>query len=192
MDVFDFVVLVGFLAFSMWTVFVLVARQTTDKLWTGTNGPYIGDQMQYLGWIRDSAQHLLIGDPFRTTESPHDFLHPGLAISGILVRLGVSAWLAYLIWVPIAAVAFFVATRAYVRGLLTGLARRRCALVLALFYISPVAELADRFHWSQQLWVQSFALEMWPGTYLWGYPFSAIAGRADGRDPDRLRTRPSR
>ncbi len=69
-DAFDLVVLAAFLALSMWTVGLLVAQQTPQQSWTGTNGPYLGDQMQYLGWIRDSAQHVLIGNPFRTTEPP--------------------------------------------------------------------------------------------------------------------------
>ena len=173
-DAFDLMVLVVFLALSMWTVAVLVAQETPQQLWTGTNGRYLDDQMQYLGWIRDSAEHFLIGNPFQTTESPRDFLNPGLAISGVLVRLGVGAWLSYLMWVPVAAVGLFVAARAYVRRLVARTAKRRCALVLALLYVSPVAALAARIHWNQLLYFQSFALEMWPGQYLWGYPFTAI------------------
>jgi hypothetical protein len=175
MDAFDLVTLAAFLGVSMWTVGVLESQQTGLQSWTGTNGLYLGDQMQYLGWIRDSAQHVLIGDPFRTTGSAHDFLEPGLLISGVLVRLGVSAWLSYLMWVPIAAVALFVAARTYVRRLVTGKAARRCALILALFYISPVAELAELTHWNQGIFVLSFAREMWPVFYLWGYPLTAIA-----------------
>ena len=173
MDAFDFVTLAAFLVLSMWTVGVLQVQQR-GLHWTGTNGLYLGDQVQYLGWIRDSAQHVLIGDPFRTGGSQHDYLQPGLVISGLLVRLGVSVWLSYLMWVPVAAIALFVAARMYVRRLIPGRAARRCALILALFYISPVAELAQRTHWNQGVFVRSMALEMWPGNYLWGYPFTAI------------------
>jgi hypothetical protein len=175
MDAFDLVTLAAFLALSLWTVGVLATQQRGVRSWTGTNGLYLGDQMQYLGWIRDSAQHVLIGDPYKTNKSPHDFLEPGLVISGSLVRLGVSAWLSYLMWVPIAAVALFVAARAYVRSLIAGKAARRFALILALFYISPLAELAGLTHWNQGIFVRSMALEMWPGFYLWGYPLTAIA-----------------
>jgi len=175
MDAFDLVTLAAFLALSMWTVGVLATQRRGLQSWTGTNGLYLGDQMQYLGWIRDSAQHVLIGDPYQTNESPHDFLEPGLVISGFLVRLGVSVWLSYLMWVPIAASVLFVAARAYVRRLISGKAARRCALILALFYISPVAELAELTHWNQGIFVRSMALEMWPGFYLWGYPLTAIA-----------------
>ncbi len=166
--------LLAFLVLSMWTAVVLAVERTPQEIWTGTNGPYIGDQMQYLGWIRDSARHVLIGNPFSTTESPHDYLNPGLAISGALVRLGVAAWLSYLMWTPVAAVGLFVVARVYVRRLITGTAKRRFALVLALFYISPVAELAQLFHWNRQIFVESMSLEMWPGSYLWGYPLTAI------------------
>jgi hypothetical protein len=158
----------------MWTVIVMVSKQTPQQLWTGTNGPYLGDQMQYLGWIRSSAQHVLIGNPYQIAASQNDYLQPGLALSGVLARLGVSAWLAYLLWTPVAALVLFVAARVYVRRLITGTAPRRCALIIALFYISPIAGLADVFHWNQLLFVQSFSSEMWPGTYLWGYPFTAI------------------
>src|SRR5580704_172973 len=174
MDAFDLVTLAAFLALSMWTVGVLESQQTRLQLWTGTNGLYLGDQMQYLGWISDSAKHVLIGNPYRTTQSPHDYLEPGLAISGALVRLGVSVWLSYIMWVPVAAVTLFVAARAYVRRLVTGTAARRCALILALFYISPLAEFAERTHWNHVVFIRSMSLEMWPGFYLWGYPFTAI------------------
>ena len=173
MDAFDFVTLAAFLALSMWTVGVLELQQR-GLHWTGTNGLYLADQMQYLGWIRDSPRHVLIGDPYRTGGSQHDYLQPGLAISGVLVRLGVGVWLSYLMWVPVAALALFVAARMYVRRLIAGKAARRCALILALFYISPVAELAQRTRWNQGIFVRSMSLEMWPGFYLWGYPFTAI------------------
>jgi hypothetical protein len=173
-DAFDLAVLVTFLGLSMWTAAVLVAQQTPQQIWTGTNGPYIGDQMQYLGWIRDSAKHVFIDNPFDTKEGSYDYLNPGLAISGLLVRLGAAAWISYLMWTPLAAVGLFVATRAYVRRLVTGTAKRRSALILALFYISPVAELARLLHWNQLIFVGSLSLEMWPGLYLWGYPLTAI------------------
>jgi hypothetical protein len=173
MDAFDWVILTAFLVLSLWTVGVLEAQQR-GLHWTGTSGLYLGDQMQYLGWIRDSARHVLIGDPYRVGGSQHDYFQPGLAISGVLFRMGIAVWLSYLLWVPFAALALFVAARMYVRRLISGKAARRCALILALFYISPVAELAQRTHWNQGIFVRSMSLEMWPGFYLWGYPFTAI------------------
>ena len=103
--------------------------------------------MQYLGWIEDSAQHVLISNPFISSPSVASFLQPGIAISGGLVRLGLSPSAAYLAWKPIAVLLLFIAVRGYVRHLCTGTAARRVALVIALFYISPLAELSERFHW---------------------------------------------
>ncbi len=131
--------------------------------------------MQYVGWIRDSAQHVLIGNPFQTSGGSANYFQPGLVISGLITRLGVAAWLSYLLWTPIAAIALFLAARAYVRRLLPGTASRRCALILSLFYISPLAELATLSHWNQTLFFESYGREMWPGFYLWGYPFTALA-----------------
>jgi hypothetical protein len=175
LDVFDVGVLVSFLALSSWIVVVLLHRKGPLEVWTGTNGLYIGDQMQFLGWIRDSAAHVLVGNPFDTIDSPHDYLNPGLVISGMLTRLGVGAWLSYLLWIPVAAVALFFATRALVHRLVAGKAKRRCALVLALFYFSATAWLAVLLHSNLQFFLRSYALEMWPGMYLWGYPFTALA-----------------
>jgi hypothetical protein len=177
-DWFDVVTLAALAALSMWMVALLVRRgHQLGLIWTGTDGPYITDQMQYLGWIRDSAHHVLIGNPYQLAASPHDFLHPGLAISGILNRLGMGAWLAYLVWKPVAVLALFAAARAYVYRLLPGTTQRRFALVLALFFVSPVSYHATTFgwHWKGVSLLQPYVFEMWPSLYLWGYPFTAIA-----------------
>jgi hypothetical protein len=177
-DWFDVVAFVALVALSLWTAALLVRRSHLLGLtWTGTDGPYVVDQMQYLGWIRDSAHHVLIGNPYQLGASTHDFLHPGLAISGMLNRLGMGAWLAYLVWKPVAVVALFAAARAYIHRLIPGTVPRRFALVLALFFVSPVAYLAVtlRWHGSGAALLHPYVLEMWPGLYLWGYPFTAIA-----------------
>lgn len=176
-DRFDVAVAAALAALSMWTVALLVRRGHALGLsWTGADGRYVTDQMQYLGWIRDSAHHVVIGNPYQLEPSDHYFLHPGLAISGLLNRVGVGAWLAYLVWKPVAVMALFAAARAYAHRVLPGTAQRRFALVLALFFVSPVSYLAATFgwHWSGAL-AHPYALEMWPGMYLWGYPFTAIA-----------------
>jgi hypothetical protein len=175
LDPVEVLILLAFGILSVWIILVLLAKQGPNQVWTGTDGPYIGDQMQYVGWIRDAAQHLLISNPFQTRPTPHDYLHPGLAISGGFVRLGMTASVAYLIWKPIAVLALFTAARKYVHRLLQGVAQRRIALVIALFYVSPLALLADLSHWNQLLPLQAMGFEMWPGLYLWGYPFTAIS-----------------
>jgi hypothetical protein len=176
-DVFDWSVLLLFAALSMWVFFLLERKSTADHVWTGTDGPFIGDQMQYLGWIEESAQHVLISNPFISRPTSGTFLHPGIAISGLLARFGLSASAAYLVWKPIAVVLLFVAVRAYVRRLCQGTAARRIALVIGLFYLSPLAELGHLFHWFQPvdaITVEAAGIEMWPGLYLWGYPFTAL------------------
>jgi hypothetical protein len=172
-DWFDVAVVVVFVLLGLWTAFLLSVRSEPDHLWTETNGLYIGDQMQYLGWIRSSFRDILIGNPFTTSGGTRDFLNPALVVSEILVRVGISTWLSYLLWVPAAAVALALCVRALVRRSVSGTASRRIALVLALFYLSPLPLLASLFHWSG-LYFQSYSLEIWPVMYLWGYPFTAL------------------
>jgi hypothetical protein len=197
LDAFDVGVLLAFSALSVWLLAVLLAKQSPARVWTGTDGPYVGDQLQYLAWIRETARHVLISNPFRVEPTTASFLHPGLALSGAFTHVGLSPSLAYLVWKPVAVVALFVAARAYVRGLLDTALERRAALVLALFYLSPASLVADTLHWKQLVAIQAIVFEMWPGLYLWGYPFTAIAVAAlagtllaYGRDRDEGRIRP--
>ena len=176
-DAFDRGVLVLFAGLSMWVFALLDSKSSANHIWTGTDGPFIGDQMQYLGWIEDSARHLLISNPFISRPSMATFLQPGIALSGWLVRLGMSPSAAYLVWKPIAVFFLFISVRAYVRHLCTGIAARRVALIVALFYVSPFAELCQQFHLLNpidRLFVEAAGLEMWPGLYVWGYPFTAL------------------
>jgi hypothetical protein len=173
-DVFDLIVIALFSFLSLWTAVFLSGQQSSDHLWTGTNGLYFGDQAQYLGWIRTSYHDILIGNPFQVSGGTRDYLNPGLAISEILVNLGMSTWLSYLLWCPVAAILLALAVRAYVGRILRTTASRRAALVLALFYLSPLQYIAPRLHWNQSFFFQSYGLEMWPINYLWGYPFTAL------------------
>jgi hypothetical protein len=173
-DLFDVLVLVLFVLLSLWTVFFLLSQQGIDHLWTGTNGAYIGDQMQYVGWIRSSYQHVLIGNPFETSGGIRDYLNPGLVISELLVAFGFSASVSYLLWTPVAALALGAATWAYIRRTLSNTASRRTALVLALFYLSPLPFIAIHLHWNAP-YLSAYALEMWPAFYLWGYPLTALS-----------------
>ena len=87
-DWFDIAVLVLLTVLSIWLLVSLALRSSPNHLWTGTDGPYIGDQMQYLGWIQDAGHHVLIGNPFDTKVANGDFLNPFLLVSGALTRLG--------------------------------------------------------------------------------------------------------
>jgi hypothetical protein len=174
-DAFDAGVLVCLGILSVWLLAVLLSKQGTDHVWTGTDGPYVGDQLQYLAWIREAARHVLMADPFRVEPSAASFLHPGLVLSGALTHLGVSPSIAYLAWKPFAVVGLFAAVRAYVDRLLRPKLQRRAALVIALFYLSPAFLVASKLHWADLVSIRAIVFEMWPGLYLWGYPFTALA-----------------
>jgi hypothetical protein len=181
-DWFEVLVLVALTGLASFVAATAAWRARGSLVWTGTDGPFIGDQMQYLGWIRDSAHGVLIGNPFVLDGSHRAFAHPGLMISGVLNRLGLPAAAAYLVWKPIAIVALFVAIRAYVHRMLDGTAQRRVALVLAALAFTPVPAVLD---WSNLLehpifgrnivYFHAIAFDMWPTLYLWGYPFTALA-----------------
>lgn len=177
-DPFEAIAFLAFAGLSVWLLAVLLSKQGPNHIWTGTDGPFIGDQMQYLGWIQDASRHLFVSNPFRTTAGAADYLNPGLAVSGLLVRLGMSASLSYLVWKPVAVVVLFGATRAYAHRMFEGTAQRRIALVLALFYLSPVSAFVGHLGWLPALdryFLPSVGSDMWPGLYLWGYPFTALA-----------------
>jgi hypothetical protein len=175
LDAFDLAVLLAFALLSVWLLSLLVWYQRADHIWIGTDGPIVSDQVQYVAWVRESAAHVLIANPFKLETSTASFLHPGLVLSGAVTHIGVAPWIAYLIWKPVAVVALFVAVRAYAWRVLSSTAQRRCALILALFYVAPAAALADYLDLRQLIGLQVIVWEMWPGLYLWGYPFTAIA-----------------
>lgn len=134
-DGFELVVLATFSLLSAWVLaldlFQVIAH---GRVWTGTDGFYLVDQMQYLAWIRDASHHLLASNLFVLRPTPADYFQPAVAISGGLTALGVAPWLSLLLWKPVAVGAAFYAIRAHVRRSLLGTWPRRAALVLALFF----------------------------------------------------------
>jgi hypothetical protein len=166
LDSFDRWVLLAFAAISMWVVVVDLWQVVVNgRVWTGTDGVYIVDQMQYLAWIRDASHHLLSSNLFVLRATPHDYFQPAVVISGAITALGVAPWLSLLLWKPVAVIAGFWAARAYTRRSLTGLWARRSALVLCLFFgcftviFGSLGVLGDLF----------------PGFLSWGYTFGLIA-----------------
>ncbi len=113
----------------MW-VLALDAWQVVahGRVWTGTDGVYIVDQLQYLAWIRDASKHLFASNLFVLRPTPADYFQPAVALSGGLSALGVVPWLSLLLWKPVAVGASFFAVRAYVRDSLSGLWSRRAGL----------------------------------------------------------------
>lgn len=155
-DWYELLVLVAFAAVSMWTLALnLYYAHTHGLVWTGADGQYPGDQMQYLAWIRDASRHVLASDLFVPWPTPHDYLQPMVALSGGLVAVGMAPWLALLLWQPIALLAVFFAVRAYCRRMLAGRWERRAALTLALFAA-----------------YRSVLGDEWLPFLSWGYPYA--------------------
>ncbi len=136
-DRFELVVFAVLVAVSMWVVTLDLHQAALHGLvWTGIDGEFPVDQMQYLAWVRDASQHLLVSDLFVPRATPHDYLQPMVAISGGLTALGITPWLALLAWKPVALAAVFLAVRSYCGRMLAGRWERRTALVLGLFAAS--------------------------------------------------------
>jgi hypothetical protein len=153
------VVSVFVLALDLWRVVF------NDAVWTGTDGVYIVDQLQYLAWIRDASHHFLVSNLFVLRGSPADYFQPAVVISGGLTALGIPASLSLLLWKPVAVVAFFLAVRAYARRSVAGTWARRAVLVLALFFGS--------FTLVYGTW--SVLGDLFPGFLSWGYTFGLMA-----------------
>ena len=135
------------------------------RVWTGTDGVYIVDQMQYLAWIKDASKHVLASNLFVLRGTPADYFNPAVVVSGGLTALGMAPWLSLLLWKPVAVVAFFFAVRAFAWRLLSGLWPRRAALVLALFFGS-FTNVYGHF---------SVLGDLFPGFLTWGYVFGVMA-----------------
>jgi hypothetical protein len=147
------------LALDLWQVVV------HGRVWTGTDGEYAADQLQYLAWIRDAAADGLVSNLFVLHPTPADYFQPAIMISGGLTALGMAPWLSLLLWKPVAVVTFFLAVRAYVVRSLAGRWPRRTALVLALFFGS-FSSVYGGFN---------VLGDLSPGFLTWGYVFGVMA-----------------
>jgi hypothetical protein len=152
-------VLALFAAVSVWLIGLdLWEAGNRHLVWTGIDGVYPIDQLQYLAWVIDASRHVLVSDLFVSGATPHDYLQPMIAISGGLTAAGVAPWLSLLLWKPIAILAIFLAVRAFCRRLLPTRAQRNAALLLALF--------AAFFNVLEDEWIPFQA---------WGYPFDLLS-----------------
>jgi hypothetical protein len=123
-------------------VFVLGHAAVRDLTFAGPYAGYVpGDQLRYLGWIREAGLHLLIADPYRAG-APHDYLQPMFLISGLLWRAGLSIQAAYLIWTPVALGVLVWGYARYAGRFLRG-GERAAALALGLLFLSPLVPLFD-------------------------------------------------
>ncbi len=159
LDPAEAVLFLGFAAVSVFTLsFNVITAAVHHRIWTGTDGLYVPDQMQYLAWIRDASHHVLASNLFVLTPTPHDYLQPVVTVSGGLTALGVAPWLALLLWKPVAVGGALLAIRAYVRRMTVPRGAQLAALALALFFGS--------------FWIVGDA---WLPFWSWGYPFGLMA-----------------
>ncbi len=164
----EVLLLAAFAAISVWVVSLNLWQVVVHgRLWTGTDGIYITDQMQYLSWVVSASHTGLIADLFVVRPTSAVYLQPAFLVSGALAAVGVPAAVALLIWKPIAVGAFFLATRALIVRALPapGLAARLAALALALFY-GCFSSVYGQF---------SVVGDLFPGFLSWGYPFALMA-----------------
>ncbi|MDQ6836667.1 MAG: hypothetical protein M3016_10830, partial [Actinomycetota bacterium] len=162
----ELALLILFAAFSLWVV-ALDLWQTVSQglVWTGTDGFFIVDQMQYLAWIQSASHHLLVANLFVLRGTPSDYFQPAVAISGAIAALGVAPWLALLLWKPVAVVATFFGVRAYAYRSVSGVNPRRVVIVLGLFFGS-FSVVYGKF---------GIVGDMMSSWSSWGYPFGLLA-----------------
>jgi hypothetical protein len=172
--------LLGLLALFAFVPIVAMVRHANaaDLVYAGANGPFPGDQFQYMSWIRELSDGLLAANGFDSAPSDRVFFHPMFFVSGLAFAAGASMGVAYLLWVPVTVAALFLGFRAFVRRFLEDERERLAALALALFFASPVAALMD---WGgigseeARVDVVSAAGELLPATLQWGYLPAAIS-----------------
>lgn len=157
---------------------MLVRVWTRGGVVTGSDGYLVVDQLQYLNWLRQAASHVAAANLYDIAPLRHTFVHPGIVISGLLHRAGLGVAAAYLAWKPVAIVAMFAGALALVRARLARQDDRRLALVVGLFFCSP---LAAAIGWPTvggeltKFRIDFSTGELWSGSYLWGYLFTAIS-----------------
>ncbi len=187
LDRLELALLAAFAAASLWVVALDLWQVLVDgRVWTGTDGSFIVDQMQYLAWIVSASHHLLVANLFVLRSTPADYFQPAIAISGILTALGLTPTLSLLIWKPVAVVSLFYAVRAYAHGGLRDATRAQRLAVIALgMFFGSFTLIYGKLGVVGDL----------TATFLsWGYPFALMGvaaaifallaynrARADGR-----------
>lgn len=175
----DWVVLAAFAAIALAPLIGLLVRVwTKGGLITGADGFLVTDPMQYVNWLRQAGDSGAAANLYDFAPSSHVFVHPGLLISGLLYRLGLGVVLAYFVWKPVAILTLFAGAFLFAGRFLARPGDRRVAVIVGLCFASPIAAVVG---WSSAASSQTkFNLdfvsgELWTGTYLWGYLFTAIA-----------------
>jgi hypothetical protein len=177
-DPFELVLLIAFVLLSLWVLTWTLGRALSrNEIWTGIDGLHASDPALYFGFIASAAHSGLVADIFDTAPLHAVYLHPGFLISGLITHLGLSTWQSYLLWKPVAVIALFVSVRAYVHRLVPGTGGRRAALLLGLLFVPTAAFLASiaGAGAATNLYLFGIEVDIWPGTWLWGYSFTLLA-----------------
>lgn len=155
----------------VWTLVPMFTMLGQGGVFNGGYGIDRPDLMQYMAFIRDAGNHVLISNQFDVAPARHLLLDPGFALSGLLWRLGASIQLALLVWVPIALVALCAGFVAYARRLLgRGSREAAVALLLAFFLFAPAKPMADWLGAGANLRFGTLVVseETFAGAYAWG------------------------
>src|SRR3954453_11881001 len=136
-------------AFAGVSLAVLVPLLTRGRPLSGSDGLFPADQLQYFAWIRDSSEHVLIGNRFDLAPGDRAFFHPGFVITGLVHRVtGIGIpWVYIALWKPVAVGLLFVGALRYVRRLLPPGGQRHAGLILALFAVMPTVALVAWSGW---------------------------------------------
>lgn len=163
--------------FSAVSLALIAVHASAGDVFTGADGPFAGDQLQYMAWIRDSAHNVFADNGYSLAASGHVYAHPMIAISGLVDRLTGAIQAAYLLWKPVAVLLMFGGFWLYVRRLVSGRGAQIAALLLALFFASPAGPLADwlGFAGEQATQLGSLTGDAFSATLLWGYFPAAVA-----------------
>jgi hypothetical protein len=166
-------------ALSGLSVLVLAALLTKGRAITGADGLLASDQLQYFTWIRQAAEHGLIGNEYDMAPDQRVFLHPGFLLSGLVHAVtGLPVPASYLLWKPVAVGLLFYGALRYVRRLLPTGRARHAALLLALLAVMPASAFLA---WTgfggdpRQYTFDFISGELASSQYLWGYLMTAIA-----------------
>jgi hypothetical protein len=142
---------------------------------TWIEGFQLADQAQWLTWVRESGERVLVGNRFDLAPDEPVLLHP-VGLVAPLYPLGISPAVAYLAWKPLAVAVLFLGVWRWLRRMLDHPWERVAALAVALLFAPPVAALGARVFGAQDDAVLAFTSgEVWPPGYLWGYPMTAMA-----------------
>src|SRR4051794_22046715 len=179
LDGYEIAALLALCALALCVLIGLLVRVwIKGGLVTGADGYLVVDPLQYLNWLNQAGDHGLVRNLYDIAPSSRSFLHPGVLLAGLAHRAGLGLVASYMLFKPVAIGALFCGALFYTRRFLPRRDDRRLALVLALFACSPVAALVGWANLGSEFRQFQFDLisgEMWTGSYLWGYLFTAIA-----------------